>query len=160
MIEVEITDDILRLAHDKAIEMGKLNNSITDGEGNLAGFVGEFVANSVLGGVVSNTYDYDIRCGDLTYDVKTKRCTSKPQQFYECSVAAFNVRQLCDRYVFVRVQLERRLAWVVGWEAKDSYFEKAVRLNKGDIDPSNNFTVKATCFNLPISELQQFGATE
>ena len=36
---------------------------------------------------------------------------------------------------------------------KEEYFNKATFLKKGDIDPSNNYTVKADCYNVPISEL-------
>ena len=43
MIEIQITDDIKTIAKNKANEMGRLRNSITDGEGNLAGFIGEAV---------------------------------------------------------------------------------------------------------------------
>jgi hypothetical protein len=60
MIEVQITEQMKKRAWRKAREMGKLNNSITGGDGNIAGFLGEEVANSVLRGEVTNTYDYDI----------------------------------------------------------------------------------------------------
>jgi hypothetical protein len=38
---------------------------------------------------------------------------------------------------------------------KDEYYKNAVALKKGEIDPSNNFTVKADCYNIKISDLQQ-----
>ncbi len=93
MIEVKITDDMKTRAWRKAREMGKLNNSITKGDGNIAGFLGEEIANEVIGGKITNTYDYDIIDDDgLRYDVKTKRCTSEPKGYYECSVAAYNTK--------------------------------------------------------------------
>jgi len=104
MIEVEITDEMKRRAWVKARQMGEINNSITHGDGNIAGFIGEEVANSIIQGSINNTYDYDIIKDDITYDVKTKRCTSAPKDFYECSVAAYNTKQKCDRYVFVRLE--------------------------------------------------------
>ena len=52
MIEVEITDEMLCAARKKAVEMGKLYKSITRGQGNLAGFIGEFIAQKVMGGKV------------------------------------------------------------------------------------------------------------
>jgi hypothetical protein len=33
------------------------------------------------------------------------------------------------------------------------YYEKARYLEKGQIDPSNNFTVKADCYNVAIADL-------
>ena len=60
MIEVVVTQDMLNKAHNKSEEMGRLNNSITKGKGNLAGFLGEQIALQILGGKWSNTYDYDL----------------------------------------------------------------------------------------------------
>lgn len=159
MIEVKITDEMKKGAYNKALEMGELRNSITKGQGNIAGFLGEFVANSIICGSVSNTFDYDITDGLIKYDVKTKRCTSKPRDFYECSVASFNIKQKCDRYVFVRLEFKKNewtRAWMLGWMGKQDYFKKSKQLKKGDIDTSNNFKVKADCYNLKIKDLNQF----
>lgn len=161
MIEIEITEEMKRRAWRKAREMGKLNNSITKGDGNIAGFLGEEVANSVIGGAVTNTYDYDIVSGDqqlITWDVKTKRCTSPPKEYYDCSVAAFNTKQKCDRYVFVRIENKNGRwgrAWILGWYDKNQYFKDARFLKKGQIDPDNNFKVKADCYNIAIKDLKQ-----
>ena len=65
MIEVEITEDMKLRAWEKSKEMGVINNSIMKGDGNVAGFLGEEVANSVLRGIIVNTYDYDIVTGNL-----------------------------------------------------------------------------------------------
>ena len=158
MIEVKMTKAMKERAAKKAQEMGSLNNSITKGEGNLAGFIGEEIANKLIKGKIKNTYDYDI-VSDYTYDVKTKRCTSAPKPYYECSVAAYNVKQRCDRYVFVRVECIDDVctrAWILGWIDKNEYFDKADRLVKGQVDPRNNYTVKADCFNLRIDQLNSF----
>ena len=90
MIEVKITKTMLTRAKKKAKEMGVIKNSILSGEGNLAGFLGEEVANRILRGKINNTYDYDIVCGEKKYDVKTKRFSSPPKAYYECSVAKYN----------------------------------------------------------------------
>ena len=157
MIEVKITDDMKKRAWAKSREMGKLYNSITKGDGNIAGFLGEEVANSLIKGEINNTYDYDIVKGKTRYDVKTKRCTSEPKPYYDCSVAAFNTKQRCDRYVFVRIEnVNGRWgrAWVLGSYDKDQYFKDARFLKKGKIDGNNGFKVKADCYNLPIKELK------
>ena len=163
MIEIEITDRMKKRAWSKARAMGRLNNSITKGSGNIAGFIGEEVANSIIQGDVQNTYDFDIlqatKSGSIKYDVKTKRCTSPPKPFYECSVAAYNTKQKCDRYIFVRIEWVNGKwgkAWVLGWLSHKEYFNKAEKLNRGEIDRSNGFMVKADCYNVPISELRNF----
>ncbi len=46
-------------------------------------------------------------------------------------------------------------AWLLGRMNRKEYFDKARYMKKGDIDPSNNFTVKANCYNLQIKELEE-----
>jgi hypothetical protein len=154
MIEVEITEGMKKKAWAKSREMGVIKNSIMSGDGNIAGFLGEEVANIIIKGEVNNTYDYDII---------TKSGTSPPKPFYDCSVANFNTKQKCDRYAFVRVENKNNRwgrAWVLGWLEHDDYYKKARKLTKGQIDPSNNFVVRSDCYNVSISELHDFsGAT-
>ncbi len=159
MLVSKVTPRAIELAKEKADEMGTLRNSITEGEGNLAGFIGEILFCNYLKGTQQNTYDYDIIKGGIKWDVKTKRCTSPPKNHYECSVAAFNTRQRCDNYCFVRIVYNDDNwgdAYLLGWMPKEEYFEKAHFLRKGEIDPANNFKVKADCYNLPISSLRSF----
>ena len=119
----------------------------------MSGFIGEQVALSVLGGSWVNTYDYDITVGEYKVDVKTKQTTVEPRPFYECSVADFNTKQNCDAYAFVRVLKDYSVAWFLGVLTKQEYFDKAVFLKKGQVDPSNNFTVRADCYNVRIDQL-------
>ena len=164
MIEVEITEGMKKKAWAKSREMGVIKNSIMSGDGNIAGFLGEEVANIIIKGEVNNTYDYDIITkSGIKYDVKTKRCTSPPKPFYDCSVANFNTKQKCDRYAFVRVENKNNRwgrAWVLGWLEHDDYYKKARKLTKGQIDPSNNFVVRSDCYNVSISELHDFSGAK
>ena len=153
MIKVIVTDEMLLKAREKTNEMGQLHNSILRGQGNMSGFIGEQVALSILGGSWVNTYDYDITVGEYKVDVKTKQTTVAPRPFYECSVADFNTKQNCDAYAFVRVLKDYSVAWFLGVLTKQEYFDKAVFLKKGQVDPSNNFTVRADCYNVRIDQL-------
>lgn len=156
MIEVPINDMMILAARDKAVEMGKLRNSITSGEGNIAGFVGEMIAQMVLGGEITNTYDYDLVLPEgVKVDVKTKRTSVPPLPNYDCSVAAYNTKQKCDYYCFVRVHNTFARGWFLGVYPKDKYFEDARYLKAGEVDPANNFTVKANCYNMAIQDLHQ-----
>ena len=156
MIEVKITDEMMNTAKEKASNMRALNNSITHGDGNIAGFVGDQVVKSLIKSVWASTYDYDLITDKGTrIEVKTKRTTVKPKDYYDCSIANFNTKQRCDVYAFVRCNLETREAWFVGWMKKQKYLDKARFMKKGDIDPSNNFTVKADCHNVAIKDLNQ-----
>tara|TARA_E500000318_G_scaffold13466_1_gene12671 strand:- start:305 stop:781 length:477 start_codon:yes stop_codon:yes gene_type:complete len=156
MIEVTITDEMLLAARAKAVEMGKINNSILKGGGNVAGFLGEQVAMSVLGGDWNNTYDYDFTTeAGKRVEVKTKQTSVKPLPHYECSIAKFNTKQDCDAYAFVRVLNDFSIGWFLGVLTKEIYFDKANFLKKGDVDPSNNYTVKADCYNVRIDQLEE-----
>ena len=149
MIEIEITQDMKKRAWRKARQMGEINNSITKGDGNIAGFLGEEVANDIIKGDISNTYDYDIVKDGVKCDVKTKRCTSEPKPYYECSVAAYNTKQKCDYYVFVRLEnINGRWtrAWVLGCCNKNKYFKNARFLKSvlGFVSKSPLYQLKAS----------------
>ena len=156
MIEIAISADMLVEARDKAAEMGRLRNSIINGAGNIAGFIGEAIAQQVLGGELSNTYDYDLVLpSGKTIDVKTKQTSVKPLETYECSIAALNTTQECDYYAFVRVKNDFTVGWYLGMYDKKQYMEDAVFMKKGTVDSSNGYTVKSDCYNLKISELKE-----
>jgi hypothetical protein len=57
----------------KLFDFKELNNSITKGEGNLAGAVGEIVVKDAYKGTGENTYDYDTIIKDYKIDIKTKK---------------------------------------------------------------------------------------
>ena len=154
MQEIEITLDMIDKARVKAKDMGRLNNSILKGRGSLAGFIGEQIALHCLGGVWENTYEYDLILPDGSkVDVKTKQTSVTPLPEYDCSVANFNTKQECDMYAFVRVKGDLTVGWYLGSITKEDYFKKARFMKKGDIDPSNNYKVRADCYNLTIKEL-------
>ena len=155
MIEVVVTGDMLVTARDKAAEMGKLRNSIINGAGNIAGFIGEAIAQQVMGGVLANTYEYDlILCNGKTVDVKTKQTSVKPLETYECSIAGLNATQECDYYAFVRVKNDFSVGWFLGVYKKQQYMLDSVFLKKGTIDPDNGYVVRSDCYNLKINQLK------
>jgi len=153
MIEIKPTEQQIKEARLQGSSTG-LQGSITRGAGGPAGFLGEILIRDYLGYVHSPTPNYDLYTPEGSrIDVKTKRCTSAPKPFYECSIAAHGTKQDCDEYIFVRVLKSLQRAWILGRIPKDEYFEKAVRHSKGEKDESNNFTFKADCYNLPIRDL-------
>ena len=154
MIEIDITKDMIEQCKAKAEDIGRLKNSITKGQGNLAGIVGEYVVHKYLkDSEWQNTYDYDLIENNKKIDVKTKRCSSKPRDNYDCSVAETSLHQGCDEYIFVRILNNLSKAWILGRMGRDAFFKKAKHMKKGQVDKSNNFTVHANCYNLQIKEL-------
>ncbi len=165
IVRIALTPQMVSEAEGLAEDLGILRNSITKGDGNLAGFLGEVaVAKHFEGRGIpvehNNTYDYDLTIGKkrITIDVKTKRCTSKPFPYYECSVANFNATQKCDRYVFARVTA--REVYLLGWITKEDFKEKAVFHKKGETDTNivggKPFKFHADCWNIRIDQLISF----
>jgi hypothetical protein len=157
MIKITPTKKQISLAKKKSKEMGILKNSITNGEGNVYGFLGEILVADAIDGRIKNTYDFDIIKNEITVDVKTKKCTSEPKESYYCSVAAYNIKQKCDVYVFVRIMEDFSVAWILGGITKDKFYKHASFNKKGTIDESSSFKwkFKADCYNLPISKLKE-----
>ena len=151
---INISNDIIIKAKEKAKEMGELKNSITKGAGNVHGFLGEFIVSNYLNATIENTYDYDIKLGSVNIEVKTKRTTVAPRTHYECSIAEYNTKQNCDVYVFTRILKDMTRGWILGYISKKEYFDEATFLKKGQVDPSNGWTVNTNCYNLPISKLK------
>ena len=159
MKEIDVTSGQLIRARQKAVEMGRLANSITNGAGNLAGFIGEIVVADELNATHNNTYDYDLLLKDKTrVDVKTKRCNSAPLSTYDCSIAAHGTKQKCDTYVFVRVLNNLSKAWILGKLGKQEYFGKATFFKKGTVDADNGFRFRADCYNVKINMLESVDA--
>ena len=147
------TDEQKKLAHKLAKQMGSIRNSITRGEGNAAGFLGEIVVSDLLGIDREATKDYDMVMSDgRTIDVKTKRTTVIPKKYYDCSIASTSTHQNCDYYVFTRCMKDGTI-YILGDCGKDDYFNRARFLKKGEQDGDNGYVVRADCYNLPISEL-------
>jgi len=150
---INIVSEDIDKAKQLSSEMGTLRNSITKGQGNIHGFLGEIITSKFLSSSLNNTYDYDIVHNNLKIDVKTKRVTTPPQEHYECSVAALNTKQECDVYVFTSILKDMTSGWLLGHINKEDYFNAALFLKKGHTDPSNNWKVSTDCYNLPINKL-------
>ena len=102
-----------------------------------------------------STYDYDMVVDDNKLDTKTKRTNIPPRPDYMCSISAFNTKQKCDGYVFLRIKEDLKIAWILGYEGKKPFFRKAVFKNRGEKD-ANEWRFKDDCYNLEISKLKQF----
>lgn len=136
-----------------------IRNSIKKGEGRHHGSMGELLGAGLIGATISNTKDYDlIMPNGITIDVKTGICNSVPQLNYAVNVAAFNINQMCDYYLFFRIKEDFSDAWMLGALSKKEYFRIAVKRDFKQRDPNDThgvgFDFKATCYNLLISSLK------
>ena len=154
MIEIQVTPEMAEAAVWMADDMGELNNSIRQGEGNVYGFLGELLFIEVAGGSHRNTYDWDVELPDgSTVDVKTKCVTSEPKPHYDCSVASIGVNQDCDYYAFVRVHKDMTVGWYLGAMTKQDFLGNARFLQAGVPDGDNGWSPTIDCYNVTISNL-------
>jgi hypothetical protein len=156
MKKLNISEEQLKRA-EELFEFKKLNNSITSGEGNLAGALGEILVCDLFKGEQQNTYDYDIIIDTKKIDVKTKRFTAKftPTTNWNLNIPDFNTGQECDYYCFVGMADDYTSAYFYGFIKKNDFYSKAKFGKKGEADPNGNgqWTFRADCYNILISEL-------
>jgi hypothetical protein len=160
-LRVDLTVEMYERALIKAEEIGRLNNSIREGTGNLVGALGEEIVVYALGAIPQNTYHHDVLWCGRKFEVKSKDRTSRPQQYFDGSVAATNTRQRTDYYL--HCSLFRpwgteifTQGYICGFIEKDRYYKLARFLRKGETEGSNDFIVQADCFNVAYSDMYTF----
>ena len=115
MKEYEITKDMIKEAVLMSKDMGTLNGSLLEGQGNTWGFLGEIIAAKALAAEHKNTYDYDLITPlGHTVDVKTQRVSSIPRSQFHCNVNEHSIKQKCDYFAFVRIHSDLETAWYLG----------------------------------------------
>ena len=160
MITVDLTDDQVKRARE-LYEFGELNNSITKGESNIYGALGEimiydyFKKDKVV--AFSSTYDYDMTIDMKKVDVKTRKITVKPyfEPHWLCGFPTYNTKQKCDYYFFTYINHNLKVGHILGYAGKEEFFEKATLRTKGEKD-SKGFVFKSDCYTMPITNLNQF----
>lgn len=156
MIEISnIPQHVISDAIRRSDQLGSLRNSITEGKGNVAGYIGQSLVAMHLNAQDIDDYQFDVVKDGIKFEVKTKRCTSKPRPEYDCSISEFNIKQQCDYYVFVRVMEDLSKAWILGKKKREDYFNQSRFCKKGEKDSKSHlgWTFKSSCYNLAISQL-------
>jgi len=156
ILQFDITDEISKVAQEKSQRLGKLKNSITKGDGNLAGYIGQIAFIELFGGKEEDTFDYDIVHPKLgKVEVKTKRTTVDDVRLnYEGSIADYNPNQDYDHVAFFRVNLQKKKGWFCGYVTKDFFKKNSRSMKQGSLDTgsSNNFQFHAGCRNIFYSQ--------
>ena len=160
MVEMVITDEMISMAKLRREKMpGVIRNSIMGGNRTFEGCLGEVVVAIHMNAKYITTYDFDLVCKEYKIEVKTKVRSVLPKPHYEVSIANFNTKQECDYYVFVSLYCPKgktlpEKAHIVGCYPPKQYINDAKFLKQGEIDPDNNFVVRADCWNMKISDLK------
>ena len=159
-------------ARKKARNLGSIKYSILRGGGNRAGYLGEEVVASYIDAKIiscndgNDKYNYDIWKNNKRIEVKTKRRTVPPQDFFDVSVAKTSTHQRPDLYIFVSIEFENykrergikvyrgiKNIWILAQAEPEDYFARAKIWEAGDVDASNGFVTHVDMYNLPISEI-------
>ncbi len=177
-VQISITPEIFNAALARATNLPeyKLNFKqylqTTNGElqAKLEGAIGEVVVEKWLKANNINFqddranphHDYTLEHG-LTLEIKTKVRTVTPTPDYECSIPEYTINmQTAKVYIFVsltqikdiKLSLEKYPeAYIVGVISKKKFVQAARYWEKGKIDPSNNYPIKISCFNVFIHEM-------
>ena len=160
-------------ATQKADALGARKNSIEEGKGNKAGYLGEEAVAAYLNAEIisnkkgTNKFHYDLILPDgIRAEVKTKRRTVAPLDFYDVSVADTSRFQKPDLYIFVslhfgkmhkehgkKIYEDLKDVWLLRQKLPEAYFKLATFWPKGKVDPTNGFVTRADMWNLPINKL-------
>ena len=174
LISIPWDSRMVEQAQSKAKKLGRINNSILKGGGNAAGYLVEEAVAAYIGAKITSCdkgddkYNYDIIAKDgRRIEIKTKRRTVDPLDYYDVSVAKTSIHQRPDLYIFVSINFENMMMengkrvyrgikniWIVGQAEPEDYFARAKIWKAGEIDNNNGFKTHVDMYNLPISEIE------
>ena len=174
MIRLPFSEDMVERAKEKALTLGSINNSILQGKGNIAGYLGEeALAPFVNAEIVSNNrglekYNHDLLLGNSDrLEVKTKRRTVSPKGFYDVSIAETSAHQRPDLYAFISLEFSKttkahpktyyglKNIWLCGFITAERFWNESDLWKKGKIDTRNNFKTHVNMYNLEIRNLHK-----
>jgi len=164
MLQLPFDNEMIRAATDWAENLGGIYNSITKGDGNYAGRLGELALAKHLGVEVEDHKDYDLIYNDSKVEVKTKRRATKPKPNYTVNIASTSKHQKPDTYAFLSVEYSDRDSggnysdllkiWLCGYKSADQFFEEAEFWPKGTPDPPF-FKTHRDMYVMKIEELDE-----
>lgn len=138
MIKINITDQQIIEAQ-KLYNFKALNNSITEGESQIYGALGEVMVMDFLRSLNKpvnyiGSYDYDLEINGKKIDVKTIKTDKEPTNDFNANISAFNTRQQTDFYLWCSVAESMKYGYIIGYLEKDEFYRLAELKKKGEID--------------------------
>jgi hypothetical protein len=129
-----------------------LKNSITKGESQLHGAVGEVITMEFLrskGKEVKyeGDYNYDLISNGKKIDVKTIKTDKEPTDEFNANISAF--------YLWCAVSLDMSYGYVIGYLEKDEFYKIAELKKKGEID-CGDWTFKSDTYTTKIKNIKKF----
>lgn len=155
-IEIDVTSSQVMRA-EKLYDFNMLRNSITSGDSQIYGAIGEVVVmDYLIASGVPTEYigckDYDLMCDCVSIDVKTIRVNKPPRDTFNANISAHNTWQNTFMYLWVFVSEDKSTAWLVGWLDKKTFFEEA-KLNKEGDEDGGGWKFKSDTYSMKLSSL-------
>ncbi len=155
-IKIQIAPEQLTRAKN-LYQFNNIKNSISKGESQIYGAIGEIVVwdwlcQNEIETEYHGTKDYDLICDVVTIDVKTIRVNVQPNNEHNANISAHNTKQKTFMYFWVYVLEDMSCAWLVGWLDKESFFEEAT-FNKQGTKDGLNWEFKSDTYSLKIKHL-------
>jgi hypothetical protein len=175
--KMEITPDIFNIAFARASKLQPyrlnfkqyLQENGGEIQAKLEGTIGEVVVenwlklNQINFDDDRNHHTHDYSVNGFTLEVKTKVRKDRPTSNYECTIPEYTMNmQTANLYVFISLtqiedmelcQEKYPEAYIVGVISKKSFKKVSRYYKKGDVDPSNGFKFKNSCFNVYINQM-------
>jgi len=158
IVTVDISEyvNLHDLAQHKGRLMGSLNGSHQDGNANWIGLLGELIfCEFVHGAEQTDSYNHDVRIGDVTLDIKTKGRHCVPEDYYDASISDWNTGQKCDYYYFMSYFVEDDLMSFCGFMSPAEFYDKSTFYKKGEVDTSNGYKFPDDMHNLAYKHMYQ-----
>jgi hypothetical protein len=157
IVTIKITEDQKKRAR-KLYEFNVLNGSVTEGEGNEVGALGEIIVLDYYGDKAEyvGDYNYDMIIKGKKVDVKTKKQAVIPQPTHKANIFAYNTKQQCDYYCFVAIHTSLKKGWILGWKEKEKFFNEATFRKGGEVDETGNnkgWVFKSDCYVMTNADL-------
>ena len=156
--KVIITPEMIKVATKRAAKIPNTINTFMNFERHKVGFIGEEIFKKVFPMSIEssgkNVYYYDYTLGKRKVEIKTKMCTTIPQQTYECSIYNY-FKQSPEYYFFVRVikkDGEYPYGWLLGYISEKKFNKINYYVPKGEMQP-NGFVTRTDTWNIKISDL-------
>ena len=137
-----------------------LKNSISKGESQLHGAVGELLVKEFLELRENHVdyighFDYDLICNGKKIDVKTIKTDKEPNDEFNANISAFNHTQQTDFYLWCAVSLDMIYGYVIGYLDKDEFYKIAELKKKGEID-WGDWVFKSDTYTTKIKNIKKF----
>jgi hypothetical protein len=156
MISLNITQQQIERSKNH-YEFGTLENSITDGQRNELGALGEIVVLDYYNSIGSDIVDasersYDVIIDGKTTDVKT-RPINYPKPHHTINVPAYSIKkQNCEYYLFVFIRKDLKRAYLVGYIHKREFLRIARFYKEGE-PGTFNFTFPCDTYQIIVRQL-------